>query len=73
MLYIEQPDSLAHVYGPNSETVLNVVQELDNVTQYLLVGKPKALPFHFSDIYRECQVAPSDGNCQKQVLANCQK
>lgn len=38
MLYIEQPDSLAHKYGPNSGQVAEVVRELDIVSQYIKVS-----------------------------------
>lgn len=37
MLYIEQPDTLAHVYGANSEEVAAVIRKLDNATQYIKV------------------------------------
>lgn len=35
MLYIEQPDSLAHAYGPNHQVVNDIIKELDGVTKYL--------------------------------------
>lgn len=38
MLYIEQPDTTAHIYGPNSEQVAEVIRKMDNVTQYLNVS-----------------------------------
>lgn len=38
MLYIEQPDTLAHIYGPNSEQVAEVIGKLDSVSQYVKVS-----------------------------------
>lgn len=38
MLYIEQPDTLAHIYGPNSEQVAAVIRKLDNVSHYIKVS-----------------------------------
>lgn len=54
MLYIEEPDSHGHIYGPNSEVVLNVIQELDNVTQYLFVSTSPAINFTDPYVYCSC-------------------
>ncbi|GLV32097.1 hypothetical protein CBL_11947 [Carabus blaptoides fortunei] len=35
MLYFEEPDTHGHVYGPESPVVYNLLQQLDNITQYL--------------------------------------
>lgn len=35
MLYIEEPDAHGHAFGPESQTILNLLQQLDNVTQYM--------------------------------------
>lgn len=40
-LYFEEPDELAHAYGPESPQVTEMIQKLDNVTGYL-VGKLKS-------------------------------
>lgn len=37
MMYIEEPDTSGHMYGPNSDKVKHIVHTLDNVTQYLKV------------------------------------
>lgn len=38
MLYFEQPDTIAHIYGPNSEQIAEVIRKMDNVTQYINVS-----------------------------------
>ncbi|CAG9854499.1 unnamed protein product [Phyllotreta striolata] len=35
MLYIEEPDTHAHALGPHSQTVLQLLRDLDNITLYL--------------------------------------
>ncbi|XP_057671675.1 bis(5'-adenosyl)-triphosphatase enpp4-like [Diorhabda carinulata] len=35
MLYIEEPDTHGHVYGPNSPQVKDLLVKLDNITAYL--------------------------------------
>ncbi|CAG9818495.1 unnamed protein product [Phaedon cochleariae] len=35
MFYIEEPDTHGHAFGPNSNTVHELLQKLDNVTAYL--------------------------------------
>ena len=37
-LYINQPDTLAHVFGPYSSKVLNTVRAIDKFTAYLIKG-----------------------------------
>ncbi|XP_065160504.1 bis(5'-adenosyl)-triphosphatase enpp4-like isoform X2 [Atheta coriaria] len=35
MLYFEEPDTHGHVYGPESDTVFNLLKRLDNITRYI--------------------------------------
>jgi ectonucleotide pyrophosphatase/phosphodiesterase family member 5 len=35
MFYIEEPDTYAHAYGPNSQMITNLVSTLNNVTEYI--------------------------------------
>jgi ectonucleotide pyrophosphatase/phosphodiesterase family member 5 len=35
MFYIEEPDTHAHAFGPESATITNLVEKLNNVTRYL--------------------------------------
>lgn len=35
MLYIEEPDFHAHAFGPNSQTITDLVMKLNNVTEHL--------------------------------------
>jgi ectonucleotide pyrophosphatase/phosphodiesterase family member 5 len=35
MFYIEEPDTHAHAYGPNSQTISDFVATLNNVTEYI--------------------------------------
>lgn len=35
MLYIEEPDYHSHIYGPDSQQVLSLLGQLDDLTQYL--------------------------------------
>lgn len=35
MLYFEEPDTHGHAFGPNSQTVKNLILKLDNITGYL--------------------------------------
>lgn len=37
MLYFEEPDTHGHAFGPNSQTVKNLILKLDNITGYLHV------------------------------------
>lgn len=34
MFYIEEPDTHAHAFGPESQTITNIVAKLDEVTEY---------------------------------------
>jgi ectonucleotide pyrophosphatase/phosphodiesterase family protein 5 len=34
MFYIEEPDTHAHAFGPESQTITNLVEKLDQVTEY---------------------------------------
>lgn len=55
MLYIEEPDLHGHIFGPNSPVVYNLLEKLDNITEYLykklsdnnLLGKANVI--HLSD------------------------
>lgn len=38
MFYIEEPDQLAHIYGPDSEIADEMLKTLDNLTMYLDVS-----------------------------------
>lgn len=38
MLYFEEPDVHGHVYGPESNQVLDILRMLDNITSYLDVS-----------------------------------
>lgn len=35
MLYIEEPDMHAHAYGPESQTITDLVKKLDQLAEYL--------------------------------------
>ncbi|KAJ8977908.1 hypothetical protein NQ317_012409 [Molorchus minor] len=35
MLYFEEPDTHGHAFGPNSDTVKELIEQLDNITLYL--------------------------------------
>lgn len=38
MIYFEEPDMHSHIYGPESIQVLNILKQLDNLTEYLDVS-----------------------------------
>lgn len=43
MLYFEEPDTHAHIFGLDSNIVDNLIQKLDNITFYLEVSSPLSL------------------------------
>lgn len=38
MIYIEEPDTHGHAFGPESNEVTDVLRQLDNITNYLDVS-----------------------------------
>ncbi|XP_055309055.1 bis(5'-adenosyl)-triphosphatase enpp4-like [Sitodiplosis mosellana] len=75
MLYIEEPDSHGHIYGPDSPEITNMVARLDNLTQYIqdkltATGLDKRVNVVYVSDHGMIGVAPPNFIYLNETLAN---
>lgn len=67
-VYFEEPDAAGHRYGPNSKQVIQAIQKVDNITNYLVQGLQKRNLFDKVNIILTSDHGMSDVNSSRFIF-----